>query len=81
MKTAEINDYLMYNGRLHKVTGVMTGKTLIMEPVININDPCKTHRPGEYYPTVYVLEHCRNFQTMAEPIDTIKTKPNHEKED
>jgi fatty acid-binding protein DegV len=72
MKTAELNDYLMYNGRLHKVTGVMTGKTLIMEPIIESE---KNRMLGEYYPTIYVLEDSRNFQTMAEPIDTIQTKP------
>lgn len=70
MKTAELNDYLMYNGTLHKVTGVMTGKTIIMEEIIEDANEAfvrGTMRPGP----IHILEHCNDFQEGAEPVGTL----------
>ena len=65
MKTAELNDLLMYDGKLHKVTGIARGKMIIMQPV-----------DGRVEHSTYVLEDSPNFQNGAEPIPTIKdSKP------
>jgi hypothetical protein len=69
MKVAELNDYLMYDGRLHKVVGIMTGKTIIMEPIIESENG---RMLGERYATVYVLEHSPRFQDGAEPVGTLQ---------
>jgi hypothetical protein len=78
MKTAELNDLLYYKGQLVRVTGIAIGKMVIMEPILDANDPSKKYNPGLCYPKIYVLEHSRNFQEGAEPISTVKTNPNHE---
>jgi len=66
MKTAKINDILMFEGKLVKVTGIAEGKMIIMEPVV---------KPISFLTvedkSIYVLEHSPNFQNGAEPVQTI----------
>jgi hypothetical protein len=66
MKTAKINDILMFEGKLVKVIGIAEGKMIIMEPVI---------KPISFLTvedkSIYVLEHSPNFQNVAEPVQTL----------
>jgi hypothetical protein len=73
MKTAELNDLLYYEGQLVRVTGIAIGKMVIMEPILDANNPSDKYNAGSYFPTIYVLEESNNFQNGAEPIPTIKT--------
>ena len=68
MKKAELNSILEYNGELVKVTGIATGKMIIMEPLLD-SEPCQ--KCGEKR-TIYALEDSPNFQLGAKPIQTIK---------
>ncbi len=66
MKTAELNDILLYNNQLCKVTGIADGKIIIMTPIRN--DKCKSCGAS----TIYVMESSPNFQNEAYPVKTIK---------
>ena len=69
MKTASIDDYLIYNGILVQVVGIAEGKTIILEPVLETDKQCE-HCGGKK--RIHILENCPNFQNMAKPINTIK---------
>lgn len=66
MKTEKLNDILMFEGKLVKVTGIAEGKMIIMEPVV---------KPISFLTvedkSIYVLEHSPNFQNGAEPVQTL----------
>jgi len=72
MKTAKLNDILMFEGKLVKVTGIAEGKMIIMEPVIK---PIGSFIIEDK--SIYVLEHSPNFQNGAEPIQTLTDNPNY----
>jgi len=65
MKTAELNDVLLYNNRLVVVTGIMVGKVVVMEELE------LAHIGG---PSIFVLENSPLFQENAKPAKTIKEK-------
>ena len=68
MKKAELNSILEYNGELVKVTGIATGKMIIMEPLLD-SEPCQKCGKKRI---IYALEDSPNFQLGAKPIQTIK---------
>lgn len=68
MKTAKLNDILEFQNKLVRVTGVMEGKTLILEELVDNSLVPPKYRTDA---RIYILEHSPNFQDNAKPVSTI----------
>lgn len=66
MKRADINAVIRYDGELHEVVAVSTGRMLILQRVGG--EPCPTCGSGGL---IHVLEDSPLFQENAEPVRTL----------